>query len=74
MVKKLTASELYKQGLFNVANIIVELDGTTTVTCDGPLAPRPYTFRARHFLSPDEQLLDDPEVEVPDADSGNRSP
>jgi hypothetical protein len=64
MPKKLKASDLYRQGRFNVANITVEADGTTTITCDGVQAPAPYTFRARHFLQPDEELLDDPELDV----------
>lgn len=67
MPKKLKASRLYKQGRFNYANITVEPDGTTTITCDGVQAPRPYTFRARRFLQPDEQLLDDPDIDVEEA-------
>ncbi len=64
MLKKLKASHLYKQGRFNAANITVEADGSTTIVCDGRQAPRPYTFRARHFLTDREELLDDPEIEV----------
>ena len=66
MPKRLKASQLYKQGRFNYATITVALDGTTTIACDGRQAPGPYTFRARHFLQPDEVLLDDPEIEVAD--------
>jgi hypothetical protein len=64
MPKELKASDLYRQGRFNVANITTEPDGTTTITCDGVQAPGPYTFRAKAFLTKDEELLDDPQVEV----------
>jgi hypothetical protein len=66
MPKKLKASHLYKQGRFNTANIVHNPDGTTTITCDGVQAPRPYTFRARHFLTGREELLDDPAIDVAD--------
>jgi hypothetical protein len=71
MPKRLKASQLYKQGRFNIANITVEADGTTTITCDGVQAPQPYTFRARHFLTDKEELLDDPEIDI---DVGAQSP
>ncbi|OGR93597.1 MAG: hypothetical protein A2V88_00425 [Elusimicrobia bacterium RBG_16_66_12] len=74
MPKKLKASHLYKQGRFNYANLIANPDGSTTITCDGRQAPRPYTFRARHFLQPDEELLDDPDVEVEDVGAHSRAP
>jgi hypothetical protein len=64
MPKELKASDLYRQGRFNVANITTEPDGSTTITCDGVQAPGPYTFRAKAFLTKDEELLDDPQVEV----------
>jgi len=64
MPKKLKASDLYKQGRFNVANITVEPDGSTTITCDGVQAPRPYTFRARHFLTKDEEILEEDVLEA----------
>lgn len=63
-VRKEKASALYRQGRFNVANITVELDGTTTVICDGVRAPRPYAFRARNFQTEREEVLEDQEVEV----------
>lgn len=74
MSRKYKASHLYKQGRFNYANIIVETDGTTTITCDGVQAPRPYTFRARHFLEPGEELLDDPDIHVTDEPSAHPEP
>lgn len=64
MPKKIKASALYRQGRFNVANITVELDGTTTVICDGVRAPRPYTFKVREFGTEREEVLEDQEVEV----------
>ena len=74
MTKKLKASHLYKQGRFNYANITVEADGSTTITCDGRQAPGPYTFRARRFLEKDEELLDDPELDVEDVGAHSRAP
>ena len=71
MPKKVKASQLYKQGRFNYATITGNPDGSTTITCDGVQAPRPYTFRARHFLQPAEELLDDPEIDI---DVGAQSP
>ena len=64
MPKKQKASDLYKQGRFNVANITVEPDGSTTITCDGVQAPGPYTFRARHFLTDKEEILEEHVLEV----------
>lgn len=64
MAKKQKASDLYKQGRFNIANLTVNPDGSTTITCDGDQAPEPYTFRARHFLTDREELLDDPAIDV----------
>ncbi len=66
MPKRLKASQLYKQGRFNYANITVEADGSATITCDGRQAPRPYTFRARHFLTKDEEILEDQDVDLED--------
>jgi len=66
MSRKLKASQLYKGGRFNVCNITQNPDGSISYVCDGRQAPRPYTFRARRFLEPDEELLDDPEVDVPE--------
>ena len=74
MSKRLKASHLYKQGRFNIANLSTEADGTTTITCDGVQAPRPYTFRARAFGTKDEVLLDDPEVEIEDVGAHSRAP
>jgi len=74
MVKRLKASQLYKQGDFNYASIITAADGTTTITCDGVQAPGPYTFRARRFLEKDEVLLDDPELEVADEPAAHPEP
>jgi parvulin-like peptidyl-prolyl isomerase len=64
MPKELKASDLYRQGRFNVANITTEPDGSTTITCDGVQAPQPYTFRARHFLTKDEEILEEDALEV----------
>ena len=64
MPKKQKASDLYKQGRFNYANLIQNPDGSTTITCDGVQAPRPYTFRARHFLTKDEEILEEDVLEV----------
>jgi hypothetical protein len=66
MPKKLCASELYRQGRFNYADITHNPDGTTTITCAGVQAPAPYSFRVRNLGQPNEQLLDDPELEVED--------
>jgi hypothetical protein len=66
VVKKEKASRLYKQGRFNVANITGEADGSTTYVCDGRRGEGSYTFRARNFLTKDEELLDDPDVDVAD--------
>ncbi len=66
MGQKSKASQLYKQGRYNHASITVEADGTTTVTCDGRQAPRPYTFKARHLLTDREEVLEDQDVDVED--------
>ena len=66
MPRKLKASQLYKQGRFNVANFSENPDGTITIVCDGRRGEGAYTFRARRFLEPDEELLDDPDVDVDD--------
>lgn len=64
MPRKSKASQLYKEGRFNVANIIQDADGSQTISCDGVLAPRPYSFRARNFLTPEEEILEDEDVEL----------
>jgi len=64
MPKELKASDLYRQGRFNVANLTLEPDGSTTITCDGVQAPRPYTFRVRAFLTKDEEILEEDVLEV----------
>jgi hypothetical protein len=58
------ASDLYRQGRFNVANITVNPDGSQTVTCDGVQAPRPYSFRVRNLNTDREEILEDQDVEV----------
>jgi hypothetical protein len=60
------ASQLYKEGRFNAARVQPQPDGSVRYTCDGPLAPRPYTFRARNFLTPEEDIIEDEDVEVPE--------
>jgi len=74
MPKRITASQLYKQGRFNYATIIGNPDGSTTITCAGVQAPEPYTVRARAFLTKDEELLDDPVLEVADEPAAHPEP
>jgi hypothetical protein len=64
MAKKQKASDLYKQGRFNYANLTHEADGSTTITCDGVQAPGPYTFRAKAFLTDKEEILEEDVLEV----------
>lgn len=64
MVKKVRASQLYKEGRFNVANVEAAPDGTVTIRCTGSKAPHPYSFRARDFLSEREEVLEEDLVEV----------
>jgi hypothetical protein len=64
MPKKLKASDLYNQGRFNIANITVAPNGTTTIICDGVQAPGPYTFRAKAFLTDKEEILEEDALEV----------
>lgn len=74
MVRRLTASQLYNEGHFNYVTIRELADGTITVTAGSRRGPGRHTFRARRFLEKDEQLLDDPELEVADEPAAHPAP
>jgi len=74
MARRLKLSQLYKQGHFNYATIRELPDGTVTITAGSRQSPGRHTFRARHFLTDREELLDDPELEVADEPAAHPEP
>jgi hypothetical protein len=70
MAKRVKASDLYKAGRFNTAEINANPDGSTTITCQGGQAPAPYKFRARDLLTDREEILEEDELQLEDEAEG----
>ena len=66
MVNK-RASRLYQEGKFNHVTITVLPDGSHRYDCCDRRSDQLFSFTARNLGHPDEQILDDPELEVADA-------
>jgi len=57
------ASERYRRGDWNYCSQATDEQGTTTVSFHRHGEPRSYSFKAKHFNTEKEQIVEDEEVE-----------
>jgi len=62
--KPSTASEAYKEGLFNIANLRRLDGGVCEYRISGVMLRETYTFKARNLYRDDEEVVEDERVET----------